>query len=512
MNEANIKKCRQKLNFKNLATDTSLFRKLFLISLSFEMIAFLDIPALVFKCFVLSWGLFILINNFFIGRKAFEVKYKYILWAFLSLMVVTSFVHMSIWFIPNIVLVLYTAACFFMFYGMYTESPPEAIEEEMVFILRFFIFFGLICAILSLLTLFLKNEINIYSYNLGIFKNRLIGIYTNSNILAFSMVESVVACDLMSTPYMKNKFKNKKLNNWFLLGCIVLSCVCVFLSDSNASFLFLIIYATMRVFCNLFFQNQTLRNLKFLKSSLIVMSFCMILMSVSFSLRNTCQRFIVDTVNDISVKQEAAYVETSGNGGGNENSNSGSGSVSVPEPDEKSKNSVLITPEKQKGKETELSDFHIGRKHYEVSSGRLTLWKQGLEMFKHNPWIGIGRANLNMFAKKYLKNGLIHPDLHNGYLTILVCYGIIGFLIFGGFSILVAFDICKNMFLCVGKNYFDVIVRIFSMLVAYCGYCLFEKAILFDMTFMVGFFWTMLGYEIFYINKFSKGVKNIENK
>lgn len=499
MTENSVKKIKNRLDFKSMATDTSLFRKLFLISLSFEMIAFLDIPALVFKCFVLSWGLFILINNFFIGKKAFEVKYKYILWAFLSLMTVTSFVNMSIWFVPNIVLVLYTAACFFMFYGMYTDSPFEEIEEEMVFILRFFIVFGTVCAILSLLTLFLQKEVNICSYNLGIFKNRLIGIYTNSNILAFSMVESVVACDIMSVRYIKNKFKDKQINNWILFICMILNCVCVFLSDSNASFLFLIIYATMRVFCNVFFKNQTLKSFRFLKGSLIVISFCMILMSVSFSLRNTCQRFIVDTVNDISVRQEVEYAETSG-------------SVTVPETDEKTKNAVLITPEKQKGKEPELSDFHIGRKHYEVSSGRITLWKQGLEMFKHNPWLGIGRANLNMYGKKYLKNGLIHPDLHNGYLTILVCYGVIGFLIFGIFSVLVAYDICKNMFLCIEKNYFEVVTRIFSVLVAYCGYCLFEKAILFDMTFMVGFFWIMLGFEIAYINKFSKSLKSAESK
>ncbi len=310
------------------------------------------------------------------------------------------------------------------------------------------------------------------------------------------MVESIVACDIMSTHYIKNKFKSKKLNSWFLLACVLLNCVCVFLSDSNASFLFLIIYATIRVFCSIFFKNQTFSSFKFLKSSLIVVSFCVVLMSVSFSLRNACQKFICDTVSDISVKQESTHKEVSG-------------SVTVPESDERSKNSVLITPEKQKGREPELSDFHIGRKHYEVSSGRITLWKQGLEMFKHNPIIGIGRANLNMYGKKYLKNGLIHSDLHNGYLTILVCYGIIGFLIFGLFSALVAFDICKTMFLCIEKNYFDVMSRIFAVLVAYCGYCLFEKAILFDTTFMVGFFWIMLGYETVYMSCFNQNLKSI---
>ncbi len=202
----NIQPLKGKIDFKSMATNTSLFRKLFLISLSLEMVAFLDIPALVFKCLVLSWGLFILINNFFIEKKAFKVKYKYILWAFLGLMIITSFVHMSIWFIPNIALALYTAVCFFMFYGMYTDTTFENAEKEMVFLLRFFIFFGTICAVLSVLTLLPKREINICSYNLGIFKNRLIGIYTNSNILAFSMVESIIACDIMSPNYIKNQF------------------------------------------------------------------------------------------------------------------------------------------------------------------------------------------------------------------------------------------------------------------------------------------------------------------
>ena len=46
---------------------------------------------------------------------------------------------------------------------------------------------------------------------------------------------------------------------------------------------------------------------------------------------------------------------------------------------------------------------------------------------------------------------------------------------------------------------FGVITRLFSALVAYCGYCMFEKAILFDMTFMVGFFWFILGVMMTYV-------------
>ncbi len=474
------------LRFKEKIFDVSLFRKLFLISLSLEMIAFLDIPALVFKCFVLSWGLAILIKNFFIEKRAFKVKYKYILWAFLSLMTVTSLVHISIYFVPNIVLILYTAVCFFMFYGMYTAGAHEDIEKEMVFVLKFFIYFGTICGILSLLILFWRRGATVGTYHLGIFKNRLIGIYTNSNILAFSMIESIVACDIISTPYIKNKFKDIKLNNWILIGCVVINCICLFLSDSNASFLFLIIYATMRVFCNMFFKNGPFGKLKFFKSVLIVVGFCVVFMSASFSVRDMCQNFIEKAMSDMYSNGKTLNADDDSYFN--------------------AKNIIMITPDSEKDfdsfKDSDSSKIHIGREHYEVSSGRITLWKQGVKIFKHNPIIGIGRANLKIYSKEYLNGGLIHPDLHNGYLTILVCYGAIGLLIFGIFSFLVALDVCKNMFLCVNKNYFGVNARLFSVLVAYCGYCLFEKAILFDMTFMVGFFWVILGYAVSFINKF----------
>ena len=48
--------------------DSSLFRKAYLITLSFEMIAFLDIISLAIKSIILCWGLFILIHDFFIEK------------------------------------------------------------------------------------------------------------------------------------------------------------------------------------------------------------------------------------------------------------------------------------------------------------------------------------------------------------------------------------------------------------------------------------------------------------
>lgn len=474
-----------RIDLRKLSLDTSLFRKVYLILISLEMIAFLDVISLILKSIVLIWGLFILVHNFFINKLAFKVRYKYILWSFLILMIITSVVHISIWFIPNLVITYYTAVCFFIFYGIYIQQSREDTEKEMIFILKFFIYFGFIFGTLSILSLFMKQKIDLVGYYLGIYRNRLIGVYTNSNILAFSMIESIVACDILSDSYIREKYKLKNMQNWKLLLCCIISCICLFLSDSNASFVFLIVYFTIRFFCNTFFKNRDKYITKLIKSILMTLGFGILIMSASFGVRDACQNYMSEVISDVHKHENALKrkFETR--------------SVNIIE--SKSKEISKEEYENSSAEDKYIADFHIGRENYEVSSGRITLFKQGLEIFKHNPWIGIGRANLGLYSKKYLKNGLIHPDLHNGYLTILVSCGIIGFVIFAVFSVLIALDICKHLFICANDDSFKVFSKLFSILVAYCGYCLFEKAILFDMTFMVGFFWSMLGYTISYV-------------
>lgn len=485
-------------NLKKMILDTSLFRKAYIILITTEMLAFLDIPSLALKSAVLVWGFFVLVHNFFLEKLAFKTRHGYLLWSFLALMAITSAVHMSIWFVPNLVITYFTAVCFFMFYGAYTEKNHEKIEKEMNFILKFFVNFSLIFGLVSLASLFFGQNLVVLGYNIGVYKDRLIGVYTNSNILAFSMIEGIVSCDILYNDYMKTKFKNKNISNRKLILCLFVCFVCLFLSDSNASFVFIVIYATIRVFCNLFFRSGNQCTFRLFKSILLTSCFCILMMSGSFYLRNCCQNFMNILITD-AYKYEDSITKKS----------ELEAEAHIPEKEESQSSQ---TQKNSTAKTSSEEEIHIGRQNYEVSSGRIALFKQGIIIFKHHPWIGIGRANLNLYAKKYIDGGLRHPDLHNGYLTILVSTGIIGFSIFSLFSLLVSLDICKHLFICINKNYFGIFCKFFSALVAYCGYCLFEKAILFDMTFMVGFFWLILGYAISYTqNKKTEKFKGVTN-
>ena len=112
----------------------------------------------------------------------------------------------------------------------------------------------------------------------------------------------------------------------------------------------------------------------------------------------------------------------------------------------------------------------------------------------NHPLFGIGKENLVLYGERYIEGGLHFSDLHNGYLTIIVCGGIVGFVIFVAFALHVARHIIKSLFLekkNLGKTAFPIL---FAFICAYCVYAVFEKTLLFEQTFMVVSFWLMLGY------------------
>jgi hypothetical protein len=435
------------------------------------MIAFLDVVSLAGRCIVLSWGIAVFIYNFLIIPKAFQVKYKWLIWLFVLVGVITSLVNMSVDFWPNMVFVYHTCVCMFIFFGMYIEGDFEKIESEMIFVLKLFVLFAFIFSFFSIVILIFKAQMNVGSYYLGIFGNRLIGVYTNSNLLAFSMVVSIVSCDVLSDGHIKNKFSHEIFHLWFLNCARVINFMSLFLSDSNDSFLFIVIYFTVRMFYSIFSNYDTLNLSGLIRGSMILIVCAVSMLSVSFCARNICQSAIGVILNDVH---------------------------KVEEPVSDDNNDILPN---QPSINSYIPDIKVGRNSSDVSSGRITLFKQGLIIFKANPLIGIGRGNLLKFSEKYIEGGLCFSDLHNSYLTILISYGTIGFAIFLMFSAAVAFEVCAFLFQNKNMPCSGVFSKLFAIIVSYCVYALFEKAILSEITFMVVFFWYILGFAVSYVYK-----------
>jgi hypothetical protein len=155
---------------------------------------------------------------------------------------------------------------------------------------------------------------------------------------------------------------------------------------------------------------------------------------------------------------------------------------------------------------TNKSEITFDHENKNIDSGRFKLWKESVNLFKLSPIIGISNGNIIFYSEEYADGALNYTyhnsDLHNGFLTLLVSTGIIGFVLFGIFGFRFAKHAAQHLFLQKKTFRNDIYPCLFSFLSAYLFYALFEKALLYDISFMVLFFWLMMGYTSCYIAKF----------
>lgn len=142
----------------------------------------------------------------------------------------------------------------------------------------------------------------------------------------------------------------------------------------------------------------------------------------------------------------------------------------------------------------ELNNITFEHRNQNLDSGRIKLLFQGLNVIKHYPFFGVGKGNITKYGNHFNDNQMKYSDFHNGYLTIMVCSGMVGFLLFAAF----AACLCRRMTVLLFKIHpiltGNVFPCLFAFVFAYCVYALFEKTMVFEVSFMITFFWLMLGY------------------
>lgn len=171
-------------------------------------------------------------------------------------------------------------------------------------------------------------------------------------------------------------------------------------------------------------------------------------------------------------------------------------------------NRDVLEGEPDKSQNEQKGDGSITFSHLNenIDSGRTKLWEESFKLFRISPVIGISNGNIIPYSQKFgtgaLDYNLNKSDIHNGYLTILVSTGALGFIIFAIFGFRVAKHSAQHLFLQKRNYRNDVYPCLFSFLFAYLIYALFERALLYDVSFMVMWFWLMLGYMGCYIREF----------
>ncbi|WP_294909171.1 O-antigen ligase [uncultured Ruminococcus sp.] len=463
---------------KEKLKDSSLFRKLYIADLFFCNIAFLQIPAYVLLVFLFVWGVGLVIYNQRVNNTFFKLRFGLWVGAFLVFSLLSIIINFSATILYSLIMFIHVLVCFFVFYGMHTE-PNFDFRSELYSMARFIVYVTTVANIIGIFCLMFGIRFEWYWIKFTIYENRFTGVYVNPNLLGFVSVVSIVCCHMLYKEKLMKSVNQPRVSKIWIFTCIATNLFSLILCDSNASLVLALAYAIVYLIYIFFADKTGLSASKIIFKIIALVVVGAFLASSALMLRTICQTgfsvVLSKTNSIISVIM------------GDEDITSGISSVETGNPQEK-------------------KDVTFGHENKNIDSGRFKLWKESINLFKISPFIGISNGNIVFYSEVY-SNGVLNysyhkSDLHNGYLTILVSTGIIGFLLFGIFGFRFAKHSAQHLFLQKKTFRNDVYPCLFAFLFAYLIYAMFEKALLYDISFMVMWFWLMMGYMSCYIAKF----------
>ncbi len=464
-----------KQKFKEKLDDTSLFRTIYIIDLFFCNVAFLQIPAIVFAVVLFAWGVRLVFFNQKRYNTFFKFRFGIWIWAFLGASLFSILFNYSVMLFYSLAMFLHVLICFFVFYGMHTE-PDFDFRKEFYYIAKIIIYLTTVLNLIGMFALMFGISFEWQWVKIPIYENRFTGLFVNPNLLGFCSVVSIVCCHMITKPAFLSKIDKNQPSRVMLAICIITNAFALILCDSNASFVLMICYGIIYV-AYIFFSEK-----KKISVPGMILKITSVLLIACFIVGSSLMfRSIFKTGFSVITSKTNAIIDVLFDDG-----------ETVAEKSDSAKNS----PKK----------VTFDHENKNIDSGRFKLWKESIDLFKISPIIGISNGNIIFYSEEYL-NGTLgfsyhKSDLHNGFLTILVSTGIIGFSLFGVLGIRFAKHSAQHLFWQKNSYRTDIYPCLFAFLLSYLGYSFFEKALLYDISFMVLWFWLMMGYMSCYISRF----------
>lgn len=421
------------------------------------------------KYLLLVWA-FIIIYHYYVKPRRF-MQILHIRWLILFLLatLLTAVIHIMDNFLLNILLLLHAMVCFFVLYGMHTERNKRRVRKELYIVTSIILFVTTATMIASFAVLPLgASEMKfLYStYKLVIYENRFTGIFINPNLLGFYGVLAVVSAHILSKNELYNNIgKAVKYPKWLLIVAVAINLVAIFMSDSNGSVVLLAGYILGVALYKLFGGMPLLNIPKILLRGTALLLVAVISVGLLLGTRSV-------------VNKTASYIL---------NSNKQVVEQKLDEPPKATNSSNIVT---------------FAHENENLDSGRLALLEKAVAIFYNHPIMGVGKENIVLFGERILDKGLKYSDLHNGYLTILVSNGLVGFVLFVGFAVSLGRQSIKSLFLEKSNLKNSPFPCLFAFVFSYCIYAVVEKTMLWEHTYMVAIFWYMLGYLSCYVKKY----------
>lgn len=452
-----------KEKIQNHFLDEKAFRIFYILSLFLSSLCFFEHGFQVITGICMVWAVFLIKNRFEEQTGIKNICYLAWLILFIGSGIMTSILYIQDNFGMNMLFMYHVSICFILLYGIHAQEDKEAIREEMLTIFRWITILSFILAVVGLILFFVFVKIEAFGYVVGLFKNRFTGVYTHPNIAAFTSVAGIVCSHMLYR--VKNQDGTDFVNHNLVKAGYVLHIATILLSDSNASLLFIVVYMSV----NLLFKGKKIEEIKKIKHILKIACLCIVTVVVSLVIRNVSQNAMALFINTMH------SVETEGE-------------------------QIVYTPSEAE----DVVDIELGRgEQRDLSSGRFDSFEKAFTLLQMKPLLGIGKENIVEYGERYLTEGFRYFDLHNGYLTILLSCGVVGFCLFAIFTIKVVRKVWKTLLLI--DQWTDAERRFFvnslAAVASYCLYAMFERTMLFDITFMVVIFWLLLGYLMVFVVK-----------
>lgn len=488
-----------------LLMNTSAIRFSLLCLLFFGSVCVIDAACYFLATPIYVWAGIVLYIKLIKEKKLRKIKHLPIITLFIASGLISVAVNFAYNIHENLFMIYYVILCFFLFYGLYAEKTHEAAKREMTFFFKFFLSSTTILMTISIIILLCsKKGFMFMDYYISIKDNRFVGIFTNANLLAFYAVIGVILCHIL---YLRHKAVSK-----FTLGvslyygiCLFINLVSLFLSDSNGSLVFIIIYVCFIAFYKIFRNSDTVRTFNFIFRIISLVLACVVFAFSFLTIRSFAQEGFAALLESERKFSEIQSIEATSTIPESENSKIPESKPSNSEETSKANNNKYL-PSDNTNTENIFSDKKATTFTHEnknIDSGRIPLLKQAIKLFFLYPIFGVAPRNIVLYGEKYL-GGLKYSDFHNGFVTILVSFGIVGFTFF----IIFAVKIAKSMLICIFKKRNkndterEMLPCLLAFLAAYCVYSMFEITLLLDVSFKVLIFWLILGYAMSYLNHY----------
>lgn len=480
MSEAIAKKhspARAILDFFN---SPACFRFCFLIVLYFALK-----PA---AAVMMLWAAYLFVHEMLVKRRIKRMHYRRVIYAFLAVSLISVGIHWNSNLVPNLLSVCTTATAFFMFYGIHAEKSNYRVKKEICRILYFFVIATTVLMVAGLILLAVfPGGITVAGLPVAIYENRFTGVFVNANVAGFYSVMALISCHLL---YRSRRAEKRLtfLRLWLYVTCVLVNLLTLFLSDSNAALLFLIVYSSFLAFYFIFrdFNKKKIHSflLRFVATGLSLVVITSSALFLRTYMQGRVSLMLTSGASDIQMSTGIIAED---------------GSVTLaPDTDRKPSSGTKVNND-----EEDTTTFT--HQNTNIDSGRYAVWRQALQLAEKFPIFGIGKENFVDYGKAYI-GGLKYPEFHNALLTILVSCGLVGLNIFFVLALTIAKAMLKAIF-----NYKDkcrrdgsILVLIVAFCAAYCVYSMFEPALVLDFSPRVYLFWLLIGFGISYVVKYKK--------